>query len=135
MSIKSLMAIAAVASIVSGCATIMTGATQAVSIDSDPQGATVLIGKEKVVDGKKEMVESRVLGLTPVTADLPRSGVMLQVSKEGHQTVDVPLQTGMNPWVWGDILLTSPLSTSIDTSTGAANEYNPGQYMVTLPPN
>lgn len=58
----------------------------------------------------------------------------LFVEKEGYLAAEVSLTTKMNPWMWGNILLTSPLSTSIDTSTGASREYDPGEYMVDLQP-
>ena len=38
----------------------------------------------------------------------------------------------MAGWVWGDIVLLSLISTSIDTSTGAAKEYDPGEYLVEM---
>ena len=131
---KNLIAVIAVGFIVSGCATIMSGTTQVVTIDSDPQGATVTVGKVKVKNGKSVMVNGKEIGITPIDVEVSRKRGMVQVSKEGYKSVDVPLKTTMNPWVWGDILLTSPLSTSIDTTTGASNQYNPGQYLVTLPP-
>jgi hypothetical protein len=118
----------------SGCASLVSGTTQPVSIDSDPQGATVVLGCMKKVDGKKTMVKSRVAGQTPITVALPRKDGMIELSKEGYESQLVDLKKTGNPWVFGDILLTSPLSTCIDTSTGACFQYKPGKYMVTLTP-
>jgi len=117
---------------ISGCASMMSGTTQRVTFDSDPAGATVMIGKMKTEDGKTIMVDGYNAGVTPLIVELKRKNIMVQISKEGYQTQDVALVRCMNNWVWGDIALTSPLSTSIDTSTGACNEYKPGQYMVSL---
>ena len=58
----------------------------------------------------------------------------INVEKAGFTPTEVALTTKMNPWMWGNILLTSPLSTSIDTSTGASREYDPGEYMIDLQP-
>ena len=130
---RSFLLIVAVTFFISGCASIMSGTTQRVSIDSDPQGATVMIGKKKTKDKKTIMVEAYNAGVTPLIVELKRRGsTMVQISKDGYKTQDVQLKRTMNPWVWGDIALTSLLSTSIDTSTGACNEYKPGQYMISL---
>lgn len=130
---KGVIAISAFVFLVSGCASLMSGTSQSVTVDSEPQGAKVIVGKVKVKDGVSEMVDGKEVGVTPIDVQVSRRKGMVQVSKEGYKTVDVPLKTRMNPWVWGDILLTSPLSTSIDTTTGASSEYSPGKYMVTLP--
>jgi hypothetical protein len=119
--------------IIYGCASMMSGTTQRVTIDSDPQGATVTIGKKAEKDGKVTLTDTYTAGVTPLVVELPRrSSTMVQLSKEGFETQNIELKRKMNNWVWGDIALTSLLSTSIDTSTGAVNEYKPGQYMVTL---
>ena len=133
MNNKSIVSIAIVAFVTSGCASIISGTTQRVTFDSDPQGATVFVGKKGEEDGKTTMVESYNAGVTPLEIELPRrSSTMIEISMEGYEKQEVILNREMNPWVWGDIALGSPLSTSIDTSTGAVNEYKPGQYMVNL---
>ena len=130
-----MIAIIAALFLISGCATIVCGTTQKVTFDSEPSGAKVVIGKKKKIDGQMTMVDSYDAGVTPLTVELPRrTSTMVQISMEGYEDKVVELQRTMNPWVWGDVALTSLLSTSIDTSTGACNEYKPGQYMVTLQP-
>jgi len=114
----------------SGCASIQSGTTQQVKVSSNPAGATVYIAVKK--DG---VVSNKVaVGVTPLTVTLSRKHGALFVEKEGYAPTEVALTTKMNPWMWGNILLTSPLSTSIDTSTGASREYDPGEYMVDLQP-
>lgn len=130
---RELLLIIAVVFAITGCASIMSGTTQKVTIDSDPSGATVMIGVKDTKDDKVIMVDGYNAGVTPLIVELKRKGsTMVQISKKGYKTQEVQLQRGMNNWVWGDIALTSLLSTSIDTSTGAANEYKPGEYMVSL---
>ena len=124
------LATLAAALVLSGCASINSGTTQQVKVSSNPAGATVLVALKK--DG---VVTNKVaVGVTPVTVTLSRKHGALFLEKEGYVATEVPLTTKMNPWMWGNILLTSPLSTSIDTSTGAAREYDPGEYMVDLQP-
>ena len=131
---RLMISIVVLAFVVSGCASINSGTTQQVTIDSDPPGATVIIGAKKKKDGKYIMVNSVNAGVTPLVVELSRKDGMVEVSKEGYETQVVDLKKTMNPWVWGDIVLTSLLSTSIDTSTGAVYQYKPGQYMVPLTP-
>jgi hypothetical protein len=124
------LAAAAIVVAVSGCASIQSGSTQQVKVSSNPAGATVYVALKK--DG---VVTNKVaVGVTPLTVTLSRKHGALFVEKENYVAAEVPLTTKMNPWMWGNILLTSPLSTSIDTSTGASREYDPGEYMVDLQP-
>lgn len=133
---KRTIIIVAAVFLMTGCGSIMSGTTQRVTFDSDPQGATVEIGKKKKKDGEIIIVDSLNAGVTPLTVELPRrDSTMVKISMEGYETQEVILKRTMNNWMWGNIALTSPLSTSIDTSTGACNEYKPGEYMVTLQPN
>lgn len=131
---KNLIAIISIAFIVSGCASIFTGSTQQVEFDSDPQGATVVIGKMKTKDGKKIMVDSYDAGVTPLVVELSRKKIMVEISKEGYETQEVQLGTTMNPWFLGNFIFGGVLGSSTDTSTGAINEYKPGKYMLTLIP-
>lgn len=122
--------LAAAAFALTGCASIQSGTSQHVKVSSNPAGATVYVALKK--DG---IVSNKVaVGVTPLTVNLSRKHGALFVEKEGYVATEVALTTKMNPWMWGNILLTSPLSTSIDTSTGASREYDPGEYMVDLQP-
>lgn len=124
------LAVATAAVALSGCASIQSGTTQNVKVASNPAGATVYVALKK--DG---VVANKVaVGVTPVTVNLSRKHGALFVEKEGYVPTEVALTTKMNPWMWGNVILTSPLSTSIDTSTGASREYDPGEYMVDLKP-
>lgn len=129
-----LVAIVAAASALTACASMHSGTTQEVKITSNPVGATVYVGVASKKDDVTTMINKVKVGVTPLTVRLSRKSGAVELQKEGYATVQVPLHTKMNSWVWGDILLTSPLSTSIDTSTGAANEFDPGEYMIDMKP-
>lgn len=131
---KKLFAAAIGLAVLSGCASIQSGTTQQVKISSNPEGADVYIAIATTKDNQVQYLNKVKVGQTPTTVRLSRKDGAVILEKEGFQQTIVPLNRTMNPWVWGDILLTSPLSTSIDTSTGAANEYDPGEYMVDMKP-
>lgn len=120
--------------LLSGCASMQSGTTQLVKISSNPEGADVYVAEMVTKDNVVQYQNKAKVGQTPVTVRLPRKDGVVFLEKEGFQETIVPMNRKMNPWVWGDILLTSPLSTSIDTSTGAAYEYDPGEYMVEMKP-
>jgi hypothetical protein len=124
------IALAAAALALSGCGSIQSGTTQQIKVSSNPEGASVYVAQKK-----NETVTSKVLvGVTPLTVTLSRKNGALFVEKAGFVATEVPLTTKMNPWMWGNILLTSPLSTSIDISSGASREYDPGEFLIELQP-
>jgi len=73
----------------SGCATIVNSGPDAVYIVSNPPGASV------TVDGAN-------VGVTPLTAMVSRSANMVTFSKEGYQSVSLPVQKDFNVWVLGN---------------------------------
>lgn len=105
-----------------GCATIVSGTSQTVSFESEPEGVTVR------VNGKS-------IGKTPTSARLDkRKNQTLTFELEGYRTVTKDLQTGIDPWVIGNIIIGGVFGTTTDFASGAIYEYSPDQYFVTLPP-
>lgn len=106
---------------------------QSVKIDSVPQGATVYTGV--ISTGRMGgILKRKEVGVTPIVVSISRKDGAVDLEKDGYQLMQVPLKRGTNPWFFGNFLMTSSLSTSIDTSTGASNEYDPDEYMVALEP-
>lgn len=132
--VSTYLALACSAIAFSGCASMNSGTTQQVKIASNPAGATVYVAVKTLDNGKPTISNKVAVGVTPLTVTLSRKHGAVFIEKDGYAAEEVPLAKKMNPWVWGDILLTSPLSTSIDTSTGASQEYDPGEYIVDLKP-
>jgi len=120
----------AAAIFVSGCASIVDGTKQNVKIDSNPKGAEIYI----TVMDDGAIVSQTKAGVTPATVALPRKDGVLVLKKEGYRDTTVTPEKRMNGWVWGDIALLSLLSTSIDTSTGAAKEIDPNEFLVEMKP-
>jgi hypothetical protein len=106
-----------------GCASIISGTTQEVSFHSNPEGATV------TVDGK-------TLGSTPLAFPLKKSKYREVVfQKDGYKTLTLPMESRLNGWFWGNILFGGLVGSTTDGISGAANEYSPGQFMVSLEPS
>lgn len=110
------------ASLFSGCATIVAGTDQKLSFDSDPSGAKVS------VDGK-------AMGTTPITIAVDKGqGQSLTFEKEDYETLTSELETSVEPWFFGNIILGGLLGSTTDGLSGAIHEFSPDQYYVTLKP-
>jgi hypothetical protein len=115
---KSILALS-VAALFSGCASIISGTSQAVTIDSNVQGATVSI-------------EGNVVGQTPFSGKIPRKHESVAlVSKPGYTAQPVVLTTSFNPVA---ILSIFWDYSTTDCLTGACWEYAPSTYYVNLRP-
>lgn len=139
-----------VAMLLPGCATLVDGSTQEVSFQSNPEGVAITLlpkppatrKSESRADGNISTVvktepapPSRLLGYTPLRITLDRSdGQSITFSKDGHKPLVMQLATRTNPAFWGNIAVGGLLGSTIDNATGAALEYVPNQYFVTLIP-
>jgi hypothetical protein len=132
MYFRRLVLALAGSALLSACATIVTGTTQIIKIDSNPQGAKVFTAEKITQNGATVYANRTEAGVTPATVAIPRKDGAVLLEKNGYEPIEVPLTRGMSGWVWGDIVMLSLLSTSIDTSTGAAKAYDPREYLVEL---
>ena len=113
----SLLLVGLVAS--SSCATIISGTTQAISIDSNVPGASVSI-------------EGNAVGVTPFSSKIKRQKeAVAMVSAEGYTAQHITLTTSFNPVAVLSIVW--DYSTT-DCLTGACWEYAPNSYYVQLNP-
>lgn len=104
----------------SSCASVLKGTSQVLNFSSSPEGAEVII------DGISQ-------GSTPLAVNLKKnkySSVMFK--KNGYETRVVPIQRSYDGIALLNIFW--DLSTT-DMITGAAFEYEPGNYHVTLTPS
>lgn len=101
----------------SGCATIMSGDTEAIHFDTSPTGADVFI-------------DGGYVGTTPMTIRLRKSKKdTVMFKKEGYQTISRDLSKSFDPVTVINIFW--DLSTT-DFLTGAAMEYDPKSYFIEL---
>lgn len=117
--IKSL-AIGTFALMFSGCASIMTDNLQPVTINSSPEGAKIKI-------------DGQFAGKTPVVIQVDRkSETELAIEMEGYETHKQKLNTEINGWFWGNIIIGGLLGSTTDASTGDMYEYAPNTYTFEL---
>lgn len=113
-----------VSSMAWGCASIIEGRTQAVTFNSEPSGAQVIIN-------------GIPMGVTPATISLKKSeydNANVVFKKEGHQDQQASLHTKITMWFWGNIISGGLYGSATDAISGAMWEYSPDKHFVTLPP-
>ena len=102
-----------------GCATIVTGTSQPVAVDSEPAGATCKVTQDGYPLGT-------VLS-TPGVVSVRKGGGSLDVacSKPGYQMARQSVPFGLQGWVFGNVIIGGLVGVVVDFSTGAAFEYAP----------
>lgn len=105
-----------------GCATILGGSNQTVTVNSNVNGAEVHLN-------------DALLGVTPLTTSLKRGqeGV-LRVTAPGYQPYQIALNKKISTLFWVNILSGGSFGSTTDYSTGAMYEYEPSTHMVSLQP-
>lgn len=132
-----------------GCATMMSGTTQEISFQSSPDQVVVTLIR-KVPDivnwtpqkqggeapPKTFHDESRILGTTPFTLQLDKveNAQSVVFSKVGYKPVNMKLETRLDQWFWGNLAFGGAFGSTTDSMSGAAHEYAPSQFFVTLNP-
>jgi hypothetical protein len=106
----------------SSCATIIDGTSQTVTFNSNPSGVEIFM------DGNR-------LGVTPLSVQIERKqNGMFVAKKEGYDDQVMVLSTHLNSWFWGNIIIGGLLGSMTDHVSGAAHEYSPNNYYITLMP-
>ncbi len=104
-----------------GCASIVSGKTQDISIRSNPLGATVTI------DGMSA-------GATPVTTDVKRKRRHnIKITKEGYVEETRATHKGFNWWYCANLIIPfGIIGLVVDVATGAIFTVSPDEVNVTL---
>ena len=104
----------------SGCATIVSGTTQKVSLSSQPSGA----------DAK---ADGNITVKTPAIITLDRKlDHTIEFSKEGYKTATVFVRRAFNEMATGNILLGGIIGAGIDAASGSGNKLIPERIDLAL---
>jgi hypothetical protein len=136
MNFPSGACIALVLPLLAACSTIVSGTTQEITFQSSPEDVIVTLLTLDTDDfTKEETTVTRALGKTPLTIEIDRGdGQTVTFSKPGYKPLQFNLTTEENPWIAGNILFGGLFGTTTDFASGAAYEYVPDKYFVTLMP-
>lgn len=109
-----------------GCASIIDGTSQTISIDSNPPHASCqLINNGRVVGNVQ----------TPgrIVVEKTKYDINITCEKEGYQAATATLTSEIEDSTWGNIILGGGIGWAIDSASGADNSYA-DQLTVTLVP-
>ena len=106
-----------------GCATIMAGGPDQVSVSSQPAGASVY-------------VDGQYVGATPTIVVLDReySSGMIRVEAEGYQPVVVTRFRTINGWFWANLCIGGVVGIVVDLITGDVKRFDDSPVHVALSP-
>lgn len=105
--------------VTSGCATLMKGTTQTISVSSN-------------VDGAEISLDGMPIGRTPFTGPVKKNKSTLVIDMEGYRRETVALSKSLEPMFWGNIIIGGTIGSITDFATGAAYQYAPASYQVDL---
>lgn len=107
------------------CATLFTGTTQEVTIDSTPPGAEIII-------------DGQTLGITPITVEVDREldaltegGKEISLHLDGYKSEGYELNAELN--TIAILNLFNPLCWAIDAVTGAITKYEDNSNFQMIP--
>jgi hypothetical protein len=112
-------AVALAAVLSAGCATLVKGTTQSITVSSNIDGAEIFL------DGQR-------IGATPYAGPVPKNKGTLMVQKSGYKTQTVALSKTLEPIFWGNIITGGTLGSLTDFGSGSAYQYAPASYQVDL---
>jgi hypothetical protein len=110
-----------------GCATVVKGTTQAISVETEPPGATCRLFREGATIA--------VVNLTPgsVTIGKDKDAVDVRCELDGHLPSSESLESSFQGWTLGNAVLGGLIGVAIDAGSGAMREY-PTSIRVRLVP-
>ncbi len=108
-----------------GCASIVNGTKQEVTISSDPSKASLRI----LTAGGQEVYN----GTTPASVKLQRKKEYdVFISLEGYKEEKIHISKGFNSWYLGNLICGGIIGLIIDATNGAMNKLEPGIINVSL---
>ena len=119
--------VVAIASLTSGCATIVKGTSQGVAVKTDPPGAACELARKGKTVG--------IVNPTPGTTQVSKSAAALDVTckKQGYLDATASLSSSVQGWTLGNILLGGVVGIVVDAGSGAMHQYQPEVSMKLLP--
>jgi len=105
-----------------GCATIISGRTQKVSVTTTPSDAVITVNN---------MVQK-----SPAIFTLDRTfpAYQVKIEKEGYRTIELTLKRGINGWVFGNIVFGGIIGLVIDICDGSVYKFSPSEIEQSLVP-
>ena len=105
-----LLAVLALTTLSTGCASVVKGTTQDIPVSSEPSGADVLL-------------DGNFVGTTPTSIKMRRkTDHLVTIQKDGYEARAVPVVKNVGGAVWGNIIAGGLVGWGVDAVSGA--QYN-----------
>jgi len=124
-SLNGLLALLVV--LTSGCATLTKGTSQAVTVDTDPSGATCTLTR----DAKPVAIVNPTPGSVPV--EKAHGTIAIACKKQGYLEAAGNLASEFQAMTFGNILFGGLVGVVVDAASGAMHQY-PDMVTITLIP-
>jgi len=110
-----------------GCASILEGTDQTITVETSPEGANCRFYREGIVVGQV---------ITPggLVVEKTKHDMTVECEKEGYETARTHLESGIEGAAWANIILGGGIGWAIDSAAGADNKY-PEYVNLALVPN
>jgi hypothetical protein len=106
--------------LLSGCATVVNGTNQDVTIASTPSSAEV-------------WVDSKYVGLSPTVVKLARSEThTVKIALKGYLPYEVTLTKELSGWVFGNLVFGGLIGLAVDGITGSLYQLTPKQVQAEM---
>lgn len=111
----------------SGCATITTGSSQTLTLDTQPPGAACIFRREGAVIG--------AVNPTPgsIAVDKSYRDIEIRCNKPGHLEASGRIGSSFQAMTFGNILFGGLIGLVVDASSGASAQYEPAITIVLVP--
>lgn len=111
----------------SGCATLTKGTSQAITVNTDPTGATCTLSR----DAKTVAIVNPTPGSVPV--DKAYGNIVVDCKRPGYQDAAGKLAAEFQPMTFGNILFGGIIGLAVDAVSGALGQY-PEAVTITMIP-
>jgi uncharacterized protein DUF3108 len=110
-----------------GCASVMSGTSQTLTLDTIPSGADCSLSRKGLVIGR--------VNPTPGAVYVQRThdDITVSCTKEGYQTGSFVNKSGLEAATLGNIILGGLVGVAIDAASGANNKYDEKMRIVLAP--
>lgn len=117
----------AISSLASGCATIVKGGSQELTINTDPVGATCDLSRSGALIGS--------LKTTPGVIDVRKDSNDIEVScrKSGYKTTSGRIASSFEGWTLGNFVLGGIIGLAVDAGSGALHQYETELFVKLAP--
>ena len=105
---KNIILLITLVILTTSCASIVSGTTTKIAINSQPVGAKI----------KSNGI---IIGETPTTIEISNKVTgAIAIEKQGYKTSYIPLKKSLNGWLWGNIVFGGVIGLVVDLAAGGA---------------